>query len=114
MAVRPGRWRATASAGADLALEALLEPLDLAGGVDDRLLARVEGVAVAADVDAELLAGRPDRPLGPAGATVDLGLVVLGMPLGLHAVASAAPTAASAASGAASARTLTRFFVFVA
>ena len=40
--------------GADLPLEALLEALDLAGRVDDGLLARVERVAVGADVDAEL------------------------------------------------------------
>ena len=41
------------------ALEALLEPLDLAGRVHDRLLAGVERVAVGADVDAQL---------GPRGA----------------------------------------------
>ena len=35
------------------ALEALLEALDLAGRVDDRLLAREERVAVRADVDAQ-------------------------------------------------------------
>ena len=38
----------------DLALQALLEALDLAGRVDDRLLAREERVAVAAHVDAQL------------------------------------------------------------
>ena len=43
-----------ASAGSDLALQALLESLDLACGVDDRLLAGEERVAVAADVDPEL------------------------------------------------------------
>ena len=40
--------------GADLALHPLLEALDLAGGVDDRLLARVERVAGGAHVDAQL------------------------------------------------------------
>ena len=44
------------------ALQALLEPLDLAGRVDDRLLAREERVAVRADVDPELGAGRARRP----------------------------------------------------
>src|SRR5678815_5289695 len=71
-------------AGPNLALEALLEALDLAGRVDDRLLAREERVAVAADVDAELGARGSDCPLGPAGTTVDRRLVVLGMDFGLH------------------------------
>src|SRR5205085_4741581 len=43
--------------GSDLAVEPLLEPLHLAGRVDDRLLAREERVAVGADVDAQFLAG---------------------------------------------------------
>src|SRR6478736_5097083 len=74
--------------GTDLALETLLEALDLAGGVDDRLLAREERVAVRTDVDAQLLAGRADRPLGAARAAVDLGFVVLGMNIGLHGFVS--------------------------
>src|SRR6478752_3998406 len=73
---------------ADLALQALLEALDLAGRVDDRLLAREERVAVAAHVDAELRSGGTDRPLGAARAAVDLGLVILGMDIGLHEVLS--------------------------
>src|SRR5262245_22930489 len=68
----------------DLALQPLLEALDLAGGVDDGLLARVERVAVAADVDAQLLPRRANRPLGAARAAVDLGLEILGMDIGLH------------------------------
>src|SRR5262249_57877187 len=70
--------------GADLALQSLLEPLDLAGGVDDRLLAREERVAVRADVDAELRSGRPDRPLEAAGAAGDLRFVVLGVDVRFH------------------------------
>src|SRR5207249_10472117 len=68
----------------DLALQSLLEPLDLAGRVDDRLLAGEERVAVRADVDAELLASGPHGPLGAARAAVDSCLVVLGMNIGLH------------------------------
>src|SRR4051795_8289869 len=79
--------------GADLALQALLEPLDLAGRVDDVLRARVERVAVAADVDAQLLAGGPDVPFPPAGAAVDLGLEVLGMDVCLHAGVAASVAA---------------------
>ena len=47
-------WWTRRGLASGLALEALLEALDLAGGVDDRLLAREERVAVAADVDAQL------------------------------------------------------------
>src|SRR3954465_1656583 len=68
----------------DLALQALLEPLDLSGGIDDVLGAGEERVAVRAHVDAKLLAGRARRPLGPAGTAVNLCLVVLGMDIGLH------------------------------
>jgi hypothetical protein len=42
------------------ALEAALEALDLAGGVEDHLLAREERVAAVADVDAQLRPGRTD------------------------------------------------------
>src|SRR5918995_3416171 len=69
---------------ADLALQSLLEPLDLAGRVDDVLRAREERMAVAAHIDAQLRSGRADRPLGPAGAAVDLRFVILGMDIGLH------------------------------
>src|SRR6478736_8533293 len=71
---------------ADLALEALLEPLDLAGRIDDRLLPGEERVAVAADVDPQLRSGRADRPFGAARSAVDLGLEILGMDIGLHEV----------------------------
>src|SRR6478609_7896070 len=70
--------------GSDLTLQALLEPLDLSGGVDDVLGAGEERVAVRAHVDAKLLAGRAHRPLGPAGTAVNLCLVILGMDIGLH------------------------------
>src|SRR5258706_10439563 len=91
--------------GADLALQALLEPLDLARGVDDRLLARVERMAVATDIDAELGTRGTDDPLGPAGPAVHLGFEILGMDLGLHAISAGA---------AAAGMTRTRFFVLVA
>src|SRR6185295_2126233 len=69
---------------AGLPLQALLEPLDLAGGVDDVLGAGEEGMAVAADVDAQLGSGGPHGPLGAARAAMDLGFVILGMDIGLH------------------------------
>src|SRR6187401_1924794 len=69
---------------ADLPLQALLEPLDLTGRVDDVLRAREERVAVAADVDAQLLSRRPDRPFATARAAVDLRFVILGMDIRLH------------------------------
>src|SRR5215204_34066 len=69
---------------ADLPLQALLEALDLAGGVDDVLRAREERVAVAAHVHAQLRSRGPDGPLGAARAAMDLGFVILGMDLGLH------------------------------
>ena len=51
--MKPGRL------GALGALEAPLEALDLAGGVEDHLLAREERVAAVADVDAQLAAVEP-------------------------------------------------------
>src|SRR5262245_44216713 len=72
------------SAGARLALEALLEALHLARRVDDRLLAREERVAVAAYVDAQLLARRADGPLAAARAAMHLCFVVLGVNVRLH------------------------------
>ena len=56
----------SAASGAEVqnlrgALEALLEALDLAGGVHDRLLARVERVAVGAHVHAQRGPGGADR-----------------------------------------------------
>ena len=72
------------ASGAGLALEAALEALDLAGGIDDVLLAREERVAVAADVDAELLAGGAQLEVRAARAAVDLRLEVLGVDVGLH------------------------------
>src|SRR5690606_35246446 len=68
---------------AQRALEALLEALDLARGVDDVLRAGEEGVALAADLDADRLGGRSDRELVATGA-VNLGLVIGGVNVGLH------------------------------
>src|SRR3954454_16794330 len=73
-----------AGLGSDLALQTLLEALDLSGRIDDVLRPREERVAVRAHVDAKLLAGRAHRPLGPAGTAVNLCLVILGMDIGLH------------------------------
>src|SRR6185369_3904612 len=53
----------------------LLEALDAAGGVDELLLARVERVAVRADLDHERAAGRVGLGLVPARAGDDGGLV---------------------------------------
>src|SRR5689334_13950035 len=100
LGVRPGP-----DLGPDLSLQALLEPLDLAGRIDDVLRARIERVAVAADVDAQLLAGGPDGPLTATGSAVDLGLEILGMDVGLHACAAASVSAGM---------TRTRFLSFFA
>ena len=57
---------------------AALEALDAAAGVDELLPARVERVAVGADLDVDLGLGRARRELVAAGAA-DVGLDVLGM-----------------------------------
>src|SRR5690349_1139073 len=66
------------------ALEPLLEALDLAGGVDDGLLARVERMAVGAHVHAQGRARGPHREGGVARGARHRGLVVRGMDVGLH------------------------------
>src|SRR6266508_1453569 len=71
-------------------LHASLEPLDLAGGVDDVLGTGVERVAIRADLDADRIHGRADRERGPAHA-VDLRLMVLRMNIGLHGLAPGIP-----------------------
>src|SRR3954453_7753489 len=81
VSVSSARWLS-----ADLALQSLLEPLDLAGRVDDRLLPRVERMAVAADVDSELGPGRTNPPLVASRAAMDLGFEIFGMYIGLHDV----------------------------
>src|SRR5207247_1967119 len=78
--------------GAGGALEPLLEPLDLARRVDDRLLAREERVAVAADVDPELGPGGADREGRAARGAVHLGLVVLGVDAVLHECSPPSPS----------------------
>ena len=84
--------RAGPRSGPGLALEAALEALDLAGGVDDVLLAREERVAVAADVHAHLVAGAADLELRAAGPAVDLRLHVSGVDVGLHVCAPSTPS----------------------
>src|SRR5690606_7710422 len=85
-AVRAGhRFRRRRMGSAEGALQALLEPLDLARGVDDVLRAGEERMALVADLDADRLGRRTDGELVPAHA-VDLRLVELGMNLGLHEI----------------------------
>src|SRR6266542_6946350 len=78
--------------GAGGTLEPLLEPLDLAGRVDDRLLAGVERVAVAAHVDPELGPRGADRERRAARGAVHLGLVVLGMDAVFHECSPPSPS----------------------
>ena len=77
--------RAAARASRAAAGGAAAEALDPAAGVDQLLLARVERVAVRADLDVQLGLGRAGRELVAAGAA-DVRLDVLGMDLGLHRV----------------------------
>src|SRR5438045_4902724 len=85
-AIARGHPSRSSGAGPNLSLEALLEALDLTGRVHDRLLAREERVAVAADVDAQLLARAADGEFGAARTAMDAGLAVLGMNIGFHDV----------------------------
>src|SRR5690349_16680130 len=66
-----------------LLLVALAEPLHAAGRVDQLLLTGEEGVALAADLDPQLLLGGTGRP-GLAAGAVDQDLVQLGVDRGLH------------------------------
>src|SRR3954447_17104505 len=78
-----GLARAAAALGALGPLELLLEALHPAAGVHELLLARVERMAVRADLDVELGIRRPRLERVPAGAghgRED----VLGMDFGLH------------------------------
>src|SRR5258705_6629473 len=68
---------------------AALEALDAATGIDELLAARVERMAVRADLDVDLGLGRSRRELVSAGAA-DVRLDVLGMDLGLHRGSSVA------------------------
>src|SRR5204862_7472045 len=76
-------------------LEAALEPLHPAARVDELLLARIEGVAVRADLDVQLRLRRAGLEGVPAGA-VDRREHVFGVDTGLHRPARIA-TAVSAA-----------------
>src|SRR3954447_22947305 len=80
-------WLALVAAGA--AGGAALEALHAATRVDQLLLARVERVAVRADLHVDLGLGRAGRELVAAGAA-DVSLDVLGMDVGLHGVQSRA------------------------
>src|SRR5256885_1977546 len=62
---------------------ALLEAIDTACRVDQLLLAGEEGMALRADLDAELFLGRARRPHFAARA-MDLNLLILGMDLCFH------------------------------
>src|SRR3954452_23598713 len=66
---------------------AALEALHAATRVDQLLLARVERMAVRADLHVDLRLGRAGRELVAAGAA-DVSLDVLGMDVGLHGVQS--------------------------
>src|SRR5512144_972392 len=55
-------------------LQALHEAINLAGGVHNALLASVEGMAVRADIDAQILLGRMCRPVRAARRADDGGL----------------------------------------
>src|SRR5262249_48116762 len=66
-----------------LLLVALAEPLDSAGRVDQLLLSGEEGMALAADLDPQLLLGGAGGP-GLAAGAVDQDLVQLGVDRGLH------------------------------
>src|SRR5690348_6950327 len=72
-----------AALGALGALEPALEALDPSTGVHELLLARVEGVALGADLDVQLRLGRVDLKRVPAGAR-HRGEHVIGMDTGLH------------------------------
>src|SRR3954471_8825934 len=74
---------------------AALEALDAPAGVDELLPARVERVAVGADLDVDLGLGRARRELVAARAA-DVGLDVLGMDRALHRRSSVAPLRAAA------------------
>src|SRR5581483_11885921 len=69
--------------GALGALEPALEALDPSAGVHELLLARVEGVALGADLDVQLRLGRMDLERVPAGAR-HRGEHIFGMDTGLH------------------------------
>src|SRR6059058_4944609 len=76
-------------------LEAALEALDTAARVHQLLLARVERVALAADLDVQLRLGGTRLERVPAGA-VHVREDVLGVDVGLHAPARIAEAVSSA------------------
>src|SRR5207302_4136699 len=79
-----GREKGEALGGAGgLLLVALAETLDAAGGVDELLFSREEGVTLAADLEPQLLLRGAGRP-GLAARAVDEDLVQFGMDLGFH------------------------------
>ena len=86
-----------------LLLVALAEPLDAAGGVHQLLLSREERVALAADLDAQLLLRGAGRP-GLAAGTVDQDLVKLGVKVRFHGTADSTDSGARAQAPASGAR----------
>src|SRR5262249_1858934 len=90
-----GGHEARLGRSAGLLLVALAEPLDAAGRVDELLLARQEGVAVAADLQPQLLlrgAGRPGRP----ARAVHGDLVIVGVDVRFHGTAHSSGRRATA------------------
>ena len=61
----------------------LVELINTAAGIDQLLLAGVEGVALGADFNGDVLLGGTGLNDGPAGAA-DGGLLVIGMDARLH------------------------------
>ena len=75
---------AATSAGALFARAvALIEPLDAPTGVNQLLLARIEGVALVAELRGNCRHGRLGRK-GVSTRTADLGLFVIGMDVSFH------------------------------
>src|SRR4029079_7256535 len=64
---------------------ATLEPVDAAAGVNQLLLAGVEGVALGAQLDVQVALGRPGRE-GVAAGAAHLGHDVVRVDVGLHRV----------------------------
>ncbi len=93
--------------GLTVKVEAPAKTLDSALRVDDALLTRIEGVALAANLDPERRFGGAGIEDVPAGAG-DGGLEVLGMDFCFHIVASGYSLYAAVATASAIGYTLTR------
>ena len=75
--------------GEGVVTELLAEAVDATGGVDELLLARIEGVASATDLDPYLGHGPSGRE-GVSTTASDLALHVIGMDFGFHGSVSIA------------------------